>query len=180
MSADAGQFQGQFFLPAGTWSSVLDNPVAGVATLLLTEAARLDDWKLDEWLGMFAAECVYWVPVTFAVQDPTAQVNLIFDNRELLEDRVFRLQTGQVPSQDPPSRTLRGLTGVMTAPTGQPGEVLTQSTFWLREHRPRASREYCGRSIHRLHQTANGWEIAGKKVCLLNSDDPLPSLTFLL
>jgi len=180
MSARTAQFQGTFFLPAASWSALEDRPVPGVATLLHTEMARLDEWQLDEWLRMFAEECVYWVPIVFDAADPSSHVNLIFDNRALLEDRVFRLQTGQVPSQDPPSRTVRSLNGLMTAPTDVSDEILTRGIFSLYEQRPRDTRAYQGRYLHRLRRQGEGWEIVGKKVALLTSDEPLPSLTFLL
>lgn len=180
MSTALNLYDGQLFRPGGPWSALPDHPAPGVASLLLTEAAILDDWQLESWLAMFCEACVYWIPTTFDAADPTTQVNLIFDNRALLEDRVFRLQSGQVPSQDPPSRTVRGLSGIMTAPVGADDELLVRSTFFLHEHRPRSTRSYHGRLVHRLRSGETGWQIVGKKVSLLNSDDPLPSLTFLL
>lgn len=178
-------FQGAFFQPENGWRALPDHADAGggtegIATLLFDEADYLDNWRLTEWLEMFTDECVYWVPITYDAAEPSSQVNLIYDNRALLEDRVFRLQTGQVPSQDPPSRTLRSLANLSIGQTGVDGELLVRSVFSLVEHRPRATRAYAGRYVHRVRWTGAHWQIVGKKVSLLTSDEPLPSLTFLL
>jgi 3-phenylpropionate/cinnamic acid dioxygenase small subunit len=181
---NSGIFSGTFFQPHGEWRALPDHAAGteaeGIATLLLEEAERLDNWRLNEWLDMFTDECVYWVPVTYDAAEPSSQVNLVYDNRALLEDRVFRLQTGRVPSQDPPSRTLRSLANPAIAGTDVTGEFLVRSVFSLAEHRPRATRTYTGRYLHRLRRAGPRWLIAGKKISLLTSDEPLPSLTFLL
>ena len=42
--------------------------------LLEREARLLDQLRLDEWLGLFAPECVYWVPATPEGGDPRREV----------------------------------------------------------------------------------------------------------
>ena len=190
MTAKPSTFdRGELFRAATQWTAPQDlDPAdssfaAGVTSFLYREAALLEDDELDAWLDLFTDDATYWVPVVYRADDPRRTINLIYDSRELLDDRVARLKTGEVPSQDPPSRTVRTLSNVTVAKAdadGGGGELLARAAFVLVEHRPRAQRMYAGRCTYRLRREASGLRIAGKKVELLNSDDPLPSMTFLL
>lgn len=74
------------------------------AALLAAEARLLDQGRFEDWLGLYAAECVYWVPATPG-GDPRREVAVAFDDRRRLEDRIYRLRTGSAWSQVPASRT---------------------------------------------------------------------------
>jgi 3-phenylpropionate/cinnamic acid dioxygenase small subunit len=173
----------ELFVPASPWLALTDLPNTDdyppqIATFLYQEAALLDTGDLDKWLSLFTDDAIYWVPLVHQAQDPGPQINLIYDNPALLEDRVYRLQTGEVPSQDPPSRTARLITNITTATTNT-NDILTRSTFILTEHR-RHQTIYTGHYTHRLRPTNQQLQIAAKKTELTNSDTSLPSLTFLL
>jgi p-cumate 2,3-dioxygenase beta subunit len=79
-----------------------------VEDFLYQEAALLDDWKLKEWLALFAPEARYEVAPT---GDPEAgtlssaeSLFLVADDRERLEQRVIRLQKPQAHAEYPHSR----------------------------------------------------------------------------
>ena len=74
--------------------------------LLEREARLLDQGRFEEWLELYAPECLYWVPGTPDGGDPRREVALAFDDRRQLESRIFRLRTGYAWSQVPPSRTV--------------------------------------------------------------------------
>ncbi len=57
--------------------------------LLEREARLLDQLRYDDWLGMYAAECIYWVPSTPQAGDPRREISVMFDDRRRLEDRVI-------------------------------------------------------------------------------------------
>ncbi len=80
--------------------------------LLEREARLLDQLRYDEWLAMYAPECIYWVPSTPAGGDPRREIAVMFDDRRRLEDRIFRMRTGFAWSQAPASRTVRLITNV--------------------------------------------------------------------
>ena len=69
--------------------------------LLEREARLLDQLRYDDWLAMYAPECVYWVPSTPNAGDPRREIAIMFDDRRRLEDRVYRLRTGFAWSQAP-------------------------------------------------------------------------------
>ena len=49
--------------------------------LLEREARLLDELRFDEWLAMYAPECIYWVPGTPGGGDPRRQIAILFDDR---------------------------------------------------------------------------------------------------
>src|SRR6516162_6923199 len=75
--------------------------------LLEREARLLDQLRYEDWLAMYAPECVYWVPSTPRAGDPRREIAIMFDDRRRLEDRVYRLRTGFAWTQAPQSRTVR-------------------------------------------------------------------------
>src|SRR5262245_20552433 len=75
--------------------------------LVETEARLLDGLRFDEWLALYAPECLYWVPASPEAGDPRREVSISFDDRRRMEDRVYRLRTGYAWSQAPKSRTVR-------------------------------------------------------------------------
>ena len=69
---------------------------------LLDEADLLDARRLDEWTGLFADDAVYWLPMDPDQVAPGDGLNIIYDDRPRLLDRVSRLTAGW---RSPTSRT---------------------------------------------------------------------------
>jgi p-cumate 2,3-dioxygenase beta subunit len=79
-----------------------------VEDFLYREAALLDDWKLKEWLQLFAPQTRYEIAPT---GDPDAHsldaaeaLFLVADDRERLEQRVIRLMKPSAHAEYPHSR----------------------------------------------------------------------------
>ena len=87
--------------------------------LVEREARLLDQLDFDEWLAMYAPECIYWVPGTPAAGDPRREIAISFDDRRRMEDRIYRLRTGYAWSQAPKSRTVRMISNVEVFATDQ-------------------------------------------------------------
>ena len=80
---------------------------------LYHEAALLDAWKLDEWLGLLAGDCVYRVPSNDAPDgDPSGTLYLIADDLARIRGRVARLKDPQAHVEFPHSRTRRMISNV--------------------------------------------------------------------
>lgn len=152
---------------------------------LLDECEVLDDRRFDDWLGMLTPDCAYWAPFNWSADAPEGEVNLIYDDRLRLEDRVSRLVGGDAHSQDPASHTVRLLSQVREMPpqTWNPASSFSEvlgANFMLRETRRGEARTYAGRYTYWLRPAEDSWVIAAKKVRLQGSEDPLGNLTFLL
>jgi benzoate/toluate 1,2-dioxygenase subunit beta len=153
--------------------------IARVERFLYQEALLLDQVRLRDWLALFDARATYWVPLVASATTPDDQLNLVYDDYALLEERIFRLETGVAYSQDPPSRTVRGLSSVLVDHAAD-GLLVVRSVFTLLESRPHTSQHYVGRYTHHLIDTPDGLRIRRKRIDLAGADGYLPPLSFLL
>ena len=146
---------------------------------LFSEARLLDDEKFDEWLELFTDDAIYWAPCNRYEIDPSTEVSLIYDDRGRLGDRIWRLNSGLAYSQEPRSRT-RHMVGNVQILEATAEKVSVTSSFAIFELRKGVQRTFAGRYEHHLRPADGSWKIAYKKVELLNNDEPIDNLTFLL
>jgi len=139
-------------------------------SLLNLEARLLDERQFDEWLGLYAGDCLLWLPATAPAGDPRTEVAVVFDDRRRLENRIFRLGTGSAWSQVPASRTARIVGNVEVF-----RNLMVRSTFFMTEFRAGETRLWSGWCAHRLQRTAQGLRIEVKQLNLLNCDQNLPN-----
>ena len=138
--------------------------------LLEEEARLLDNDRLEDWLKLFAAECVYWVPATVTGGDPRREVAISFDDRRRMEDRVYRLRTGFAWSQKPKSRTVRLVSNVEVFRTGQDHVRMVRANFQICEFRGVETRYLPGWAGYRYVARNGRWEIQARQVNLLECD----------
>jgi 3-phenylpropionate/cinnamic acid dioxygenase small subunit len=150
-----------------------------VEGFLFLEARLLDEHHYDEWLALWAEDALYWVPSNRDDLDPKREVSIIHDDRERLEERIFRLTKTATHAQDPRSRTSRLISNVEVQ-EGNNGEVVVFSNFNLTELRRGKQDTFAGRTVHRLRTLGGGFQIVSKKVLLVNNDDVFDNLTFLV
>lgn len=156
-----------------------DAPRNSCARFLAEEARLLDRDRLDEWLALFAPECVYWVPGT-RDGDPRREIAIAFDDRRRLEDRIFRLGTGEAWSQRPRSRTTRMVSNIELFSTADPGIVMVRSNFLTVEFRAGDTRIWAGWAAHRLRDMTTHWRILVKQVNLIDYDQNLRNPSIVL
>lgn len=154
--------------------------------LLYEEARRIDDGELDGWLELFTADAIYWVPNV--VEDPPREPSIIYDDRQRMGERVFRLLRTPAYAQSPPSRTIRTVANVQVARTEHAEQATVRCTTTIMEMRvgdpgqvglghPRSFAASC-HYVLRLEDDT--WRIAQKKVRLINREQPLYNLTFIV
>jgi 3-phenylpropionate/cinnamic acid dioxygenase small subunit len=148
--------------------------------LLEREARLLDQLAFDEWLGLYAPECVHWVPATPGGGDPRREVAISFDDRRRMEDRIFRLRTGYAWSQAPKSRTVRMVSNVELFSTDQKNVRMTRSNFLISEFRPDGIRFLSGWCGHRLIEQNDRWLIQVRQVNLVDCDQNLRNPSIIL
>jgi benzoate/toluate 1,2-dioxygenase beta subunit len=148
---------------------------------LYREAALLDSWQLDEWLTLFSQETppLYWIPGSDDETDPTLQTSILYDDRKRTEERVWRLLKGPAHAQIPRSKTRRMISNVMVAALS-PDRAAVTSCFSIHESRKDQQRVFVGQYLHHLVLEAGSWRIAMKKVQLLNNDQPIFNLSFVV
>jgi 3-phenylpropionate/cinnamic acid dioxygenase small subunit len=151
-----------------------------VRMLLEREARLLDQLRYEDWLKLYAAECVYWVPSTPNAGDPRREVSVMFDDRRRLEDRVYRLRTGFAWSQAPASRTVRLITNVEVFATDSDDVRMVRSNFLISEFWGDETRLLSGWTGHRLVKQNDRWEIQAKQVNLLECDQSIRNPSIVL
>jgi benzoate/toluate 1,2-dioxygenase beta subunit len=148
--------------------------------LLEREARLLDQMRYEEWLKLYAPECVYWVPATPNAGDPRREVAVMFDDRRRLEDRVFRLRTGFAWSQAPASRTVRLIANVEVFATDNEAVRMVRSNFLITEFWGDETRILSGWTGHRFVRHNARWEIQVKQVNLLECDQSIRNPSIVL
>jgi benzoate/toluate 1,2-dioxygenase beta subunit len=148
--------------------------------LIEREARLLDRLLYDDWLAMYAPECVYWVPSTPNAGDPRREIAVMFDDRRRLEDRIYRLRTGFAWSQAPQSRTVRLITNVEVFLTGREDARMLRSNFLISEFWDKETRLLTGWAGHRVVRNPGGWKIAAKQVNLLECDQAIRNPSIIL
>ena len=144
------------------------------------EARLLDQLLFEDWLKLFAPECVYWVPSTPDGGDPRSEIAVMFDDRRRLEDRVFRLRTGYAWSQAPSSRTSRLICNVEVFNSQIPDQRMVRSNFSISEFWDNEIRALAGWTGHRFRKIGGVWKISAKQVNLLNCDQCIRNPSIIL
>ena len=148
--------------------------------LLEREARFLDQLRYDDWLAMYAAECVYWVPSTPQAGDPRREIAIMFDDRRRLEDRIYRMRTGFAWSQAPASRTVRLVTNVEVFSTVRDDARMVRSNFLISEFWGDETRQLTGWAAHRMVLDLAGWKIQAKQINLIECDQPIRNPSIIL
>lgn len=153
---------------------------AACEAFLVHEAWLLDEARFEDWLDLFTADCLYWIPITPGGGEPRGEVTQAFDDRRRLEDRVYWLRSGLVWSQIPPSRTRRLLSNIEVLGVGHDDEVRVRSNFVVHEMRPGRQRVLPGWYGHRLRRVDDAWKIVMKQVNLISSEQGHELMTIIL
>jgi 3-phenylpropionate/cinnamic acid dioxygenase small subunit len=148
--------------------------------LIEREARLLDQLRFDEWLAMYAPQCIYWVPGTPEGGDPRREIAICFDDRRRMEDRIYRLRTGYAWSQAPKSRTVRMISNVEVFDTDRDNARMVRSNFLISEFRVDGTRFLSGWCGHRFVQSEERWQIQVRQVNLIDCDQNLRNPSIIL
>lgn len=151
-----------------------------VEEFLYREARLADESRYDEWAALWTEDGIYWVPANEDDYDPTRHLSIIYDDRSRLQDRIDRLKTGKAWAQNPRSRMRRLISNVEIGPADDSGDIEVRSNFVLGEQRRGLQTVYFAQQIHKLRPGPDGFRIALKKVMLINNDEPIHNLSFLV
>jgi 3-phenylpropionate/cinnamic acid dioxygenase small subunit len=167
------------------------------ATLTRTEAEEflyretrlLDTLRLEEWLTLFTADGLYWLPIHDGdPADAADAVSIVYDDQERREERVFRTLHTPVLDQNPRSRTVHMVSNVEVGDADERGDVRVLCSQFVAELRSGGQRQiglnqtrvFAARGEYRLRHTGDGWRMSLKKLMLVDADQPLYNLTFLI
>ena len=147
---------------------------------LYREARYCDENRYDAWSALWTDDGVYWVPANTDDYDPQRRVSIIYDDRPQIVDRLDRLKSGKAWAQEPASRLCRAISNVEVGAIIANGDLEVRSNYVLGELRSGLQTTYFARQLHHLRYEGTSLRMAFKKVMLLNNNEPLHNLTFLL
>jgi benzoate/toluate 1,2-dioxygenase beta subunit len=144
---------------------------AGAAFAFVTREARLlDERRFEEWVELFDADGLYWVPLRPGQTDGLEEMSIFRDDRDLLRARLARLRHPAAHADTPAPRVVRGLSNLevlaMTADEARLAGVLMMVTW--REQRQTL---YAARVAWTLRPVGDGdYRIRLKRVDLVNCE----------
>ena len=155
---------------------------AEVEDFLFNEAALLDEWRLDEWLGLLTEDATYRVPPNDAPDGDSADtLFLIADDIARIRGRVKRLENPEAHAEHPRSRTRRIISNVRI--TSRDGNYLDIAANFVvyRFRREERIGEYVGHYYYRLRVDNGAIKIAERRA-VLDSEElgRLGSISFIL
>jgi 3-phenylpropionate/cinnamic acid dioxygenase small subunit len=148
---------------------------ASVEDLLYREAALLDEKKWQDWLGLYTEDAVFWMPAWASeyetTADPELELNLVYlKGRVHLEDRVFRIETGESFASVPMARTAHVVGNVLiTADEGE--EIAARASWIVHSYGMHGGLTRGGWYEYRLRRQDGALRIARKKITMI--DDKL-------
>jgi 3-phenylpropionate/cinnamic acid dioxygenase small subunit len=147
---------------------------------IYAEARLADDHRYDDWEALWADDGVYWVPAgPGSAESPDQYISVIYDNRSRIALRVAQLKTGKRHAQDPVSNVAH-VVGNVEIMRGDSHSVETRASFIAVESRIRGLTTWAGTVRHTLTRAGTGLLMSRKVVLLVNRDQPLPTLSFLI
>jgi 3-phenylpropionate/cinnamic acid dioxygenase small subunit len=138
---------------------------------LIYEARLLDQRRFREWMALFTADGTYWVPAVHGQASPFYQASLFYDDRDLMETRINRLEHPRIHIQSPESHCVRMINNVIVekADTAS-GEYEISSVVLMYESHADDQRIFAGRQTHTLRSHEGELKIFQKRVDLANCD----------
>ena len=153
---------------------------AQAAELVAREALYLDMRRWDEWLDLYDAQAVFWMPAwmdeSHVSNDPDAELSLFyFDSRAGLEDRVWRLQQQKSAASTPLLRTVHTTSNVIATAAGE-GKADVFASWVCHAFHPKrnTTSTFFGRSEYSVSTGPALGRILRKKSILMN--DYIPTL----
>ena len=151
------------------------------ADVLAREALYLDERRWDEWIALYCEDCEFWAPSWLSEDtlsaDPNREISMFyFKARGGLEDRVWRIRSGQAAALSPMPRTSHQVSNVVLDGAVDADAMTVKSAFACHVYmiRNKTQHVFFGRYEHGLVRIDNEWRIRRKKITLMN--DFVPSL----
>ena len=139
---------------------------AQVEDFLFKEAALLDEWRLNEWVALFAEDGRYVVPTTDLPDgDPARDLVFIDDDVPRLRARADRLLGPHAHRERPRSRTRRFVANVR-AEELEDGVVCAVANVLVYRFRAGDGAPYVGAIHYRLRRDGGDFKIAHRRAVL--------------
>ena len=140
-----------------------------IEQLLYRQADLLDRGQWADFIELFTADGVYWMPAAPEQTTGEGVPSIFYEDRDLMRVRMKRVTHPHAWSQAPDWGTNHVVSNVMIeSEDGRKGEVVVRSRFHMMEFRRDALRHFAGSYIHHLRRIGDGWRIRLQRVDMVN------------
>ena len=166
-------------------SDTLERTLAGSITLdeamqfIWREAELLDAQDYAEWLDLWTEEGLYIIPINRDEGDTIDQLNVAYDDAEMRRSRTKRLKSGFSMSSAPSARTVR-LVSRFVPQANDDGSLTVRAAQQVTEYKFERTRILAADMTYRLVRDGEGLRLDHKEIRLLNSDEALWGIGYLL
>ena len=140
-----------------------------VEQFLYRQADLLDSKKWQEYIDLFAADGVYWVPADPAHTTWEGMPAIFAEDKNLMAVRMNRVLHPDAWSQRPAWGTNHVVSNVTVDKVAKNGDVIARSRFHMMELRRDDVRHFAGSYTHRLKKTKSGYRIKLQRVDMTNA-----------
>ncbi|MEF9674257.1 aromatic-ring-hydroxylating dioxygenase subunit beta [Pseudomonas sp. PCH446] len=150
-----------------------------VTAFIWQEGDMLDHGEYDAWLSLWTDKGTYIIPINPKETDFENTLNYAYDDHHMRELRVQRLIGGESISTSPQPRTVRTLSRFRVL--GDDGmNVTVRCAQNVREFRKESLKFYSADLIYELIRAGDSFKIHRKLISLINSDDALAGIGYIL
>lgn len=156
------------------------NQYLAVQRFVTYEALLLDEGKYPEWLTLFAAHGIYWMPLSPDQREGRLSASLIYDDAVMRELRcqrwLERNSEGGALSLQPSPRSMRHLSQLSIDATDGVHNLVASGNLLFAEFARGSVLSLHARVTWRLAAAELTFKITEKRVDLLNADSMLSDI----
>jgi benzoate/toluate 1,2-dioxygenase subunit beta len=142
-----------------------------VEEFLFRQAELLDEKRWQDFIELFTADGVYWMPATPEQTTWDGVPSIFAEDRNLMTVRMKRLTHPRAWSQAPMWGTSH-LVGNVVVEKDDGEEIHVRSRFHMLEFRRDAPRHFAGSYRHQLRRTPEGLRLKLQRVDMVNGQGP--------
>jgi len=150
-----------------------------VTAFIWQEGDMLAHGEYDGWLKMWTEKGTYIIPIDPKETDFENTLNYAYDDHHMRELRVQRLTGGESISTSPQPRTVR-MQSRFRVLVDDGVQVTVRCAQNIREFRKANLKFYSADLTYQLIRSEGGFKIQRKVVSLINSDDALAGIGYIL
>jgi 3-phenylpropionate/cinnamic acid dioxygenase small subunit len=144
-----------------------------VEQFLYRQAELLDTKRWREFIDLFAADGVYWVPAQPEHTSGEGVPSIFYEDRDLMTVRMNRMLHPHAWSQKTAWGTNHVVSNVVIeGENAATGEIAVRSRFHLIEFRRDEIRHFGGSYRHTLARAPDGFRIRHQRVDMVNAEGP--------
>ncbi|SEQ62299.1 3-phenylpropionate/cinnamic acid dioxygenase, small subunit [Pseudomonas sp. NFACC02] len=150
-----------------------------VTAFIWQEGDMLDHGEFENWLSLWSGKGTYVIPIDPKEQDFENSLNYAYDDHHMRELRVQRLTGGESISTSPQPRTVRTLSRFRVL-SERGANVTVRCAQNVREFRKESLKHYSADIVYELERDGDGFKIQRKLIRLINADDTLAGIGYIL